>query len=41
LPRRSRTPAASAEALLAELDNLSAPELQTLLQRVLDGKQPS
>jgi acyl carrier protein len=41
LPRRSRTPAASAEALLAELDNLSAPELQTLLQRVLDGKQPA
>jgi amino acid adenylation domain-containing protein len=41
LQRRSRptaTPAPSPEALLAELDNLSATELQSLLQRVLQGK---
>jgi hypothetical protein len=28
----------SREALMAQLDNLSASELQGLLQRVLDGK---
>jgi hypothetical protein len=31
----------SREALLAQLDNLSSTELQSLLQRVLDGKQPA
>jgi acyl carrier protein len=41
LPRRVRTAAPSAEALLDQLDNLSATELQSLLQRVLDGKQPA
>jgi acyl carrier protein len=41
LPRRARTAAPSAEALLDQLDNLSATELQSLLQRVLDGKQPA
>jgi len=43
LQRRARPVAAaspSPEALLAQLDNLSAPELQNLLQRVLEGKQP-
>jgi amino acid adenylation domain-containing protein len=30
----------SREALLAQLDNLSPAELQSLLKRVLDGKQP-
>jgi acyl-coenzyme A synthetase/AMP-(fatty) acid ligase/acyl carrier protein len=39
LPRRARTEvASSAEALLAQLDNLSASELQTLLQRALQSK---
>jgi len=27
--------------LLAQLDNLSSAELQSLLQRVIDGKQPA
>ena len=31
----------SREALLAQLDNLSPAELQSLLKRVLDGKQPA
>jgi len=30
----------SREALLAQLDNLSPAELQSLLKRVLDSKQP-
>ena len=29
------------ETLLAQLDNLSSAELQSLLQRVIDGKQPA
>jgi acyl carrier protein len=39
----ARSPAASPsrEALLAQLDNLSPAELQSLLKRVLDGKQPA
>jgi hypothetical protein len=39
----ARTAAASPsrEALLAQLDNLSPAELQSLLKRVLDGKQPA
>ena len=41
LQRRQRNPVASREALLAQLDNLSPAELQSLLQRVLDGKQPA
>jgi acyl carrier protein len=40
LQRRPRTAAANREALLAQLDNLSSAELQSLLDRVLDGKQP-
>jgi amino acid adenylation domain-containing protein len=40
LQRRPRTAGVSREALLAQLDNLSSTELQSLLQRVLDGKQP-
>lgn len=41
LQRRPRTAGVTREALLAQLDNLSSTELQTLLQRVLDGKQPA
>jgi amino acid adenylation domain-containing protein len=41
LQRRPRHQAASREALLAQLDTLSSSELQSLLQRVLDGKQPA
>ena len=42
LPRRVRMePASSPEALLAQLDNLSASELQSLLQRALQSKGPS
>jgi amino acid adenylation domain-containing protein len=41
LQRRQRNQGASREALLAQLDNLSSAELQSLLQRVLDGKQPA
>ncbi|MGB7600370.1 MAG: amino acid adenylation domain-containing protein [Candidatus Sulfotelmatobacter sp.] len=41
LQRRQRNQVASREALLAQLDNLSSAELQSLLQRVLDGKQPA
>jgi acyl carrier protein len=41
LQRRPRNQAASREALLAQLDTLSSSELQSLLQRVLDGKQPA
>jgi len=41
LQRRPRTAGVSREALLAQLDNLSSTELQSLLQRVLDGKQPA
>jgi acyl carrier protein len=37
-PRRARPAAASAESLLGQLNHLSAPELQSLLQRVLDRK---
>jgi amino acid adenylation domain-containing protein len=40
LQRRPRNQVASREALLAQLDTLSSSELQSLLQRVLDGKQP-
>jgi acyl carrier protein len=40
LQSRPRNGAVSREALLAQLDNLSSAELQSLLQRVLDGKQP-
>ncbi|MFY9560257.1 MAG: non-ribosomal peptide synthetase, partial [Terriglobales bacterium] len=42
LQRRARpegTAAPSREALLAQLDQLSADDVQTLLKRVLDGKQ--
>ena len=42
LQRRARAEGAAApsrEALLAQLDQLSADDLQTLLKRVLDGKQ--
>ncbi|MFY9978849.1 MAG: amino acid adenylation domain-containing protein, partial [Candidatus Sulfotelmatobacter sp.] len=39
LPRRARA-ASSPEALLAQLDNLSASELQSLLQRALQSKGP-
>jgi acyl carrier protein len=38
---RSATTGASREAILSQLDNLSAAELQSLLARVLDGKQPA
>ncbi|MGA9508448.1 MAG: amino acid adenylation domain-containing protein [Candidatus Sulfotelmatobacter sp.] len=41
LQRHPRNTVASREALLAQLDNLSSAELQSLLQRVLDGKQPA
>jgi amino acid adenylation domain-containing protein len=42
VPRRARMePASSAEALLAQLDNLSASELQSLLQRALQSKAPA
>ena len=41
LQRRPRNQPASREALLAQLDTLSSAELQSLLQRVLDGKQPA
>jgi amino acid adenylation domain-containing protein len=44
LQRRSRSEAIAApsrEALLAQLDQLSADDVQTLLKRVLDGKQPA
>ena len=37
----SATTGASREAILSQLDNLSAAELQRLLTRVLDGKQPA
>ncbi|MGB7129341.1 MAG: phosphopantetheine-binding protein, partial [Candidatus Sulfotelmatobacter sp.] len=40
LPRRARA-ASSPEALLAQLDNLSASELQSLLQRALQSKGPA
>ncbi len=39
LQSRPRNGAVTREALLAQLDNLSSAELQSLLQRVLDGKQ--
>jgi len=41
LQRRPGNGGVSREALLAQLDNLSSAELQSLLQRVLDGKQPA
>ena len=41
LQRRPRTPSVSRETLLAQLDGLSSAELQNLLQRVIDGKQPA
>lgn len=41
LQRRPRTSGVTREALLAQLDNLSSTELQNLLQRVIDGKQPA
>jgi amino acid adenylation domain-containing protein len=41
LQRRPSNGSVSREALLAQLDNLSSAELQSLLQRVLDGKQPA
>jgi amino acid adenylation domain-containing protein len=41
LQGRRQTVEASRETLLAQLDNLSSAELQSLLQRVLDGKQPA
>ena len=44
LQRRSRSEGMAApgrEALLAQLDQLSADDVQTLLKRVLDGKQPA
>jgi acyl carrier protein len=44
LQRRARPEtiaAPSREALLAQLDQLSADDVQTLLKRVLDGKQPA
>ncbi|HEV2398901.1 MAG TPA: phosphopantetheine-binding protein, partial [Candidatus Sulfotelmatobacter sp.] len=40
LQRRSRGAEASREHLLAELETLSPAELQSVLQRVLDGKTP-
>ena len=42
--QRRASPAATGvtrEVLLSKLDNLSAAELQSLLKRVLDGKQPA
>ena len=41
LQRRPQTPSVSRETLLAQLDGLSSTELQNLLQRVIDGKQPA
>jgi amino acid adenylation domain-containing protein len=41
LQGRRQTVEASRETLLAQLDGLSSAELQSLLQRVLDGKQPA
>ncbi len=44
LQRRARSEAIAGptrEALLAQLDQLSADDVQTLLKRVLDGKQPA
>jgi amino acid adenylation domain-containing protein len=41
LQRRPRTPSVSRETLLAQLDGLSSTELQSLLQQVIDGKQPA
>jgi hypothetical protein len=42
IPRRQRTsPGPSREELLAKLDNLSPAELQSVLQRVLEGKESS
>jgi acyl carrier protein len=38
---RAAAASPSREALLAQLDNLSPSELQSLLKRVLDGKQPA
>ena len=38
-PRAEATATPSREALLAQLDQLSADDIQTLLKRVLDGKQ--
>jgi amino acid adenylation domain-containing protein len=38
---RATAASPSREALLAQLDNLSPAELQSLLKRVLDGKQPA
>lgn len=38
---RAAASSPSREALLAQLDNLSPAELQSLLKRVLDGKQPA
>jgi acyl carrier protein len=38
---RAAAASPSREALLAQLDNLSPAELQSLLKRVLDGKQPA
>jgi hypothetical protein len=37
----SATTGASREAILSQLDNLSAAELQSMLTRVLEGKQPA
>jgi len=37
----SATTGASREAILSQLDNLSAAELQSMLTRVLDGKPPA
>ena len=37
----SATTGASREAILSQLDNLSAAELQSLLNTMLDGKQPA
>jgi amino acid adenylation domain-containing protein len=39
--RKGRGEKASPEALLAQLDQMSSSELQSLLQRVLDGKPPA
>jgi hypothetical protein len=38
-PRSEAIAAPSREALLAQLDQLSADDVQTLLKRVLDGKE--
>jgi len=40
-PRSETIAAPSREALLAQLDQLSADDVQILLKRVLDGKQPA